>query len=102
MKHAFETLVGEVHAALQAGEQFTLGYSAEQSQFVRFNHAKVRQAGEVSQASAQLRLVRDGRHIYLSGQIPRVGDTVVVTGAAGARCPPRLIRAAQLTSRRTR
>lgn len=29
-------------------------------------------------------LVRDGRHIYLSGQIPRVGDTVVVTGAAGA------------------
>ena len=29
-------------------------------------------------------LVRDGHHIYLSGQIPRVGDTVVVTGAAGA------------------
>lgn len=55
MKHAFETLVADVRAALQAGEQFTLGYSAEQSQFVRFNHAKVRQAGEVSQASAQLR-----------------------------------------------
>ena len=50
MQHAFETLVGDVRAALQAGEQFTLGYSAEQSQFVRFNHAKVRQAGEVSQA----------------------------------------------------
>lgn len=73
MKHAFETLVGEVHAALQAGEQFTLGYSAEQSQFVRFNHAKVRQAGEVSQASAQLRLVRDGRQaeqqVTLSGDV---------------------------------
>ncbi|EKT4532868.1 TldD/PmbA family protein [Pseudomonas putida] len=71
MKYAFENLVGDVHAALQAGEQFTLGYSAEQSQFVRFNHAKVRQAGEVSQASAQLRLVRDGRQaeqqVTLSG-----------------------------------
>jgi len=73
MKHAFETLVGDVRAALQAGEQFTLGYSAEQSQFVRFNHAKVRQAGEVSQASAQLRLVRDGRQaeqqVTLSGDV---------------------------------
>ncbi|MGB5957383.1 TldD/PmbA family protein [Pseudomonas sp.] len=71
MKHAFETLVGDVRTALQAGEQFTLGYSAEQSQFVRFNHAKVRQAGEVSQASAQLRLMRDGRQaeqqVTLSG-----------------------------------
>ncbi|MFJ4111193.1 TldD/PmbA family protein [Pseudomonas sp. NPDC089758] len=71
MKQAFETLVGDVRAALHAGEQFTLSYSAEQSQFVRFNHAKVRQAGEVSQASAQLRLIRDGRqaeqHVTLSG-----------------------------------
>lgn len=61
MKNAFETLVAALNKALQTGEQFTLGYSAEQSQFVRFNHAKVRQAGEVSQASAQLRLIRDGR-----------------------------------------
>jgi len=61
VKNAFENLVAELNKALQTGEQFTLGYSAEQSQFVRFNHAKVRQAGEVSQASAQLRLIRDGR-----------------------------------------
>ncbi|MBO9549612.1 TldD/PmbA family protein [Pseudomonas sp.] len=61
MKHVFEALIADVRQALQADEQFTLGYSAEQSQFVRFNHAKVRQAGEVSQASAQLRLIRDGR-----------------------------------------
>ncbi|WAB98595.1 TldD/PmbA family protein [Pseudomonas putida] len=71
MKQAFETLVGDVRAGLHAGEQFTLSYSAEQSQFVRFNHAKVRQAGEVSQASAQLRLIRDGRQaeqqVTLSG-----------------------------------
>nr|WP_225932830.1 TldD/PmbA family protein [Pseudomonas oryzicola] len=64
-------MVADLSKALQAGEQFTLGYSAEQSQFVRFNHAKVRQAGEVSQASAQLRLIRDGRQaeqqVTLSG-----------------------------------
>ncbi|WP_060515833.1 TldD/PmbA family protein [Pseudomonas sp. NBRC 111132] len=84
MQHAFETLVGDVRAALQAGEQFTLGYSAEQSQFVRFNHAKVRQAGEVSQASAQLRLVHDGRQaeqqVTLSGEVQvdrqRLADAV--------------------------
>jgi len=57
----FEQLLSALRAALQDGEQFTLGFSAEQSLFIRFNHAKVRQAGEVSQASAQLRLVRDGR-----------------------------------------
>lgn len=57
----FEALVSALHEALHPGEQFTLGYSAEQSRFVRFNHAKVRQAGEVAQASALLRLVRDGR-----------------------------------------
>lgn len=57
----FEDLLGALRDALQPGEQFTLGYSAEHSQFVRFNHAKVRQAGLVSQASVQLRLIRDGR-----------------------------------------
>ncbi|MFJ4345884.1 TldD/PmbA family protein [Pseudomonas sp. NPDC089401] len=71
MKDAFQALVGTAREGLQAGEQFTLGYSAEQSQFVRFNHAKVRQAGEVSQASAQLRLIHDGRQaaqqVTLSG-----------------------------------
>jgi len=73
MKHLFQTLVAAVQDALQPGEQFTLGFSAEQSQFVRFNHAKVRQAGEVSQASAQLRLIRDGRQA--EQQVTLSGDT---------------------------
>jgi len=57
----FEDLAGALRDARQADEQFTLGYSAEHSQFIRFNHARVRQAGEVTQASAHLRLIRDGR-----------------------------------------
>ena len=40
--------------------------------------------GEIKIGGNYVPLVRDGRHVYLSGQIPRVGDTVVVTGAAGA------------------
>src|ERR1043165_830562 len=32
-------------------------------------------------------VVRDGSLIYVSGQIPRVGDEVVVVGAAGAEAP---------------
>lgn len=39
--------------------------------------------GEIKIGGNYVPLVRDGHHIYLSGQIPRVGDTVVVTGAAG-------------------
>ncbi|MBA1202919.1 TldD/PmbA family protein [Pseudomonas capeferrum] len=57
----FEDLVAALRDASRADEQFTLGYNAEHSRFIRFNHAKVRQAGEVSQASALLRLVHDRR-----------------------------------------
>jgi enamine deaminase RidA (YjgF/YER057c/UK114 family) len=28
-------------------------------------------------------IVQDGSHLYISGQTPRVGDTIVVTGRAG-------------------
>ena len=40
--------------------------------------------GEIKIGGNYVPLVRDGHHVYLSGQIPRLGDTVVVTGAAGA------------------
>lgn len=29
-------------------------------------------------------LVRDGNHLYISGQIPRVGDAIVLPGKVGA------------------
>ena len=40
--------------------------------------------GEIKMGGNYVPLVRDGHAVYLSGQIPRVGGTVVVTGAAGA------------------
>jgi enamine deaminase RidA (YjgF/YER057c/UK114 family) len=39
--------------------------------------------GEIKVGGNYVPLVRDGNHIYVSGQIPRVDNTVVVVGAAG-------------------
>ncbi|MDP3976887.1 MAG: metallopeptidase TldD-related protein [Pseudomonas sp.] len=61
----FEALAAWLRGALSAGEEFSLGYSAESSEFIRFNQGKVRQAGHVQQASLSLQLIRDGRHAEL-------------------------------------
>jgi enamine deaminase RidA (YjgF/YER057c/UK114 family) len=40
--------------------------------------------GEIKIGGKYVPLVRDGNTIYISGQIPRVQDTVIVTGRAGS------------------
>jgi enamine deaminase RidA (YjgF/YER057c/UK114 family) len=40
--------------------------------------------GEIKIGGHYVPLVRHGDQVHVSGQIPRVGDTVVVTGRAGA------------------
>ncbi|MGI9026691.1 MAG: metallopeptidase TldD-related protein [Burkholderiaceae bacterium] len=44
---------------LQGNEAFTCSYAAEQSDFVRFNHARIRQAGSIDQAYVSLRLISE-------------------------------------------
>ncbi len=61
----FEALAEDLRRHLAEGEDFTLWYSAEDSEFIRFNRARVRQAGQVRQASALLRLIRDERQASL-------------------------------------
>ncbi len=63
--NTFKALVQWLKQAITDKEQFHLGYAAESSEFVRFNHAKVRQAGHVQQASLNLKLISDGRHADL-------------------------------------
>ncbi|MBP3863288.1 MAG: TldD/PmbA family protein, partial [Pseudomonas sp.] len=58
----FKGLVEWLGKAILAPEQFTLGYNGEASEFIRFNKGKVRQAGQVQQASLSLKLIHDGRH----------------------------------------
>lgn len=62
----FKAWVQWLQDAIKESEQFTLSYSAESSEFIRFNHAKVRQAGQVQQASLHFKLIDDGRHADLS------------------------------------
>ena len=80
---SFKALVDGLRQALREQEQFTLGYAAESSAFVRFNHARVRQAGQVQQASIVLKLIDEGRHadldITLSGD-PQVDQQRLTDG----------------------
>ncbi|MFJ3467453.1 TldD/PmbA family protein [Pseudomonas sp. NPDC090201] len=62
----FHRLVEWLRSAVTATERFTLSYNAEASDFIRFNHAKVRQAGQVQQASVYFKLIEDGRHADLN------------------------------------
>ncbi|MHC8317345.1 TldD/PmbA family protein [Pseudomonas sp. LB3P31] len=61
----FKALVTWLREAIREPEQFTLSYAAESSAFVRFNHGKVRQAGQVQQASVGFKLINQGRHADL-------------------------------------
>jgi predicted Zn-dependent protease len=62
----FKALAEWLHGAVTADERYTLSYDAEASDFIRFNHAKVRQAGHVQQASVTFKLIAAGRHANLS------------------------------------
>lgn len=44
-------------------------------------------AGEIRIGGHYASVVRDGRTVYLSGQVPRVGTEVVVTGRVGEQVP---------------
>ncbi|MFC6298095.1 TldD/PmbA family protein [Pseudomonas sp. CCM 7893] len=80
----FNALEQWLKRRLGADEHFTLGYEAEDSQFVRFNHGKVRQAYPVLQMELTVRLIRNQRHssarINLSGAFEhdtvQLGDTL--------------------------
>jgi predicted Zn-dependent protease len=58
----FHALADAIGRALEGGERYTAWYEAESSDFVRLNHAKVRQAGRVTQQSLSLRLINGARH----------------------------------------
>lgn len=62
----FTALVDWLQGAIGRQERFTLSYNAEASDFIRFNHGKVRQAGHVQQASVYFKLIEDARHADLN------------------------------------
>jgi len=66
--HLTETLIQTVSDP----SAFTLTLNAEQTQFTRFNQARVRQTGTVSDAKLLLSLIDDQRTAYR--EIPCIGD----------------------------
>ena len=62
MQQYFDELIQHATSKLSGDEVLTAGFSAEESDFVRFNHASVRQAGHVVQRSLNLKLIRGQRH----------------------------------------
>ncbi|WP_137937564.1 TldD/PmbA family protein [Chitinivorax sp. B] len=66
MKSYFYDLADFIQSRLHGGEDYTAWLSGERSDFVRFNHGKVRQAGEVQQLYLSLRLIRGQKHVAIS------------------------------------
>ncbi|RFU48136.1 TldD/PmbA family protein [Paraburkholderia sp. DHOC27] len=71
----FLLLADEVERTQHGAEITLLSFSAEQSDFIRFNAGKVRQIGQVSQGKLTLRLIDGARQAY---------STLTVCGDAGA------------------
>lgn len=61
MKDGFYALADRLAREARGGEVILCELAAEQSDFVRFNHGRVRQAGTVTQSVLGLRLVNAGR-----------------------------------------
>src|SRR5688500_18083024 len=74
LKADFFQLVDGLSGSLQSDEVLLCSLSAERSDFVRFNAARVRQAGSVDQHYLQLRLIHARRQAYAS---------VALAGSAG-------------------
>lgn len=69
-------------STLEKDEVLLAHLASEATDFVRFNHGQVRQAGNVVQASVSLRLLRGSRHAEAS--ITLSGDTTADGGRARA------------------
>lgn len=73
MQDYFYSLSDALFGKLKADEQLLLGFSGEDSDFVRMNHNRIRQAGSVAQRTLSLDLIEGQRHVQASVEL--VGDT---------------------------
>lgn len=78
MQQYFYELAAFLDTRLQGNEQYKCWFSAEASDFVRFNHSAIRQPGHVRQISLSLDLIIGARHAQ---------STVALTGHLAADRP---------------
>ena len=85
MKSWFFDLADALQRELRRDETLLCSLSAERSDFVRFNHARVRQAGTVEQRAVTLRLIRARRQASASVALSGGADDVPQARAALSR-----------------
>src|SRR5687767_7290998 len=85
MKEEFFALSESLARELQAAEILLCNLAGERSDFVRFNHSKVRQAGSVEQRALSMRLVHAGRQASARIAIAGTGQDFDIAKAALAR-----------------
>ena len=72
MKAYFLNLADELQQRIQGDEVLLLAYDGEDSDFVRFNRARVRQAGSVARRSLAVDLIEGERHA--AGRVQLAGE----------------------------
>jgi predicted Zn-dependent protease len=72
MQEYFNRIADELTGLLRPGEVYTASFSAEESDFVRLNRCRVRQAGHVVQQYLTVDLI-EGRH-HAAGQLTLSGE----------------------------
>jgi predicted Zn-dependent protease len=82
MQQAFCELADRLIGRLKGGEVLLASFSGEQSDFARLNHARIRQAGTVTQGYLTLDLVSGQRH--LEGTVGLSGDADMDRQRSGA------------------
>ncbi len=88
MREHFYNLIDSLVAKLTGDEVLLASFSGEESDFVRFNHAKVRQAGSVRQGYVSLDLIDGARHARATTGITGDAETDLprlTAAAAGLR-----------------
>ena len=108
MRQPFYKLADDLTARVRGEEVLLLGFGGEQSDFVRFNHSAIRQAGRVTQREIGLELVLGRRHVQgvctLTGRHDAdVERSAAVLGELRGRLPhvpddPHLLYATELRS----
>jgi predicted Zn-dependent protease len=85
MKAEFFDLIDRLVRGLRARETLLANLSGERSDFVRFNHGLVRQAGSVAQRFLSLRLVHERRHAEATVAIAGNGEDLALARATLGR-----------------
>ena len=80
MEKIFNQLSDSLFSELNNGENLILSFDGEKSQFIRFNHATVRQTGLVDDADLSLKFIVNNRSVHGGFTVSGNFDTDLARG----------------------